>query len=127
MNRAQDWWQEAVAEYQAAQTLHQAGHHAWCCFTAQQAAEKAVKGALDRLLRPGRGHNLVDLVTAAGGSDQALLDACRRLNRLYMTTRYPDAVPSGAPSQAFGATDAQQALEDAQHVLDFAQGIIGSP
>jgi HEPN domain-containing protein len=52
---------------------------------------------------------------------------CARLNRYYILTRYPDAFDRGAPADQFFASDACQAIADAEEVIGFATGIIGSP
>jgi HEPN domain-containing protein len=52
--------------------------------------------------------------------------ACARLNRYYIPTRYPDAFDRGAPADQFFAADAHQAVADAEEVIGFATGIIGS-
>jgi HEPN domain-containing protein len=58
---------------------------------------------------------------------QAIQDACARLNRYYIPTRYPDAFPSGAPIQQFFEADAREALGDAEEVCRFVEQLIGSP
>jgi len=57
---------------------------------------------------------------------ESLRMACARLNRYYIPTRYPDAFDRGAPADQFFAFDARQAIVDAEEVLGFATGIIGS-
>jgi HEPN domain-containing protein len=57
---------------------------------------------------------------------ESLRMACARLNRYYIPTRYPDAFDRGAPADQFFAADARQAIADAEEVLGFATGIIGS-
>jgi len=57
---------------------------------------------------------------------ESLRMACARLNRYYIPTRYPDAFDRGAPADQFFASDARQAIADAEEVLGFATGIIGS-
>lgn len=44
-------------------------------------------------------------------------DAAARLARHYIATRYPDAVPSGAPASHYTDADAAQAGEDADALL----------
>jgi HEPN domain-containing protein len=53
--------------------------------------------------------------------------ASARLNRYYIPTRYHDAFDRGAPADQFFAGDARQAVADAEEVIHFATGIIGSP
>lgn len=98
MNRWRDWWRQSELEARAAEDLLTTGHHAWCCFTFQQSAEKAIKALLEQQNLGIEGHNLNQLIRRLPGTPpQSVLGACSRLNRLYIPTRYPDAVPSGAP------------------------------
>lgn len=50
--------------------------------------------------------------------------ACARLNRYYIPTCYPSAFDQGAPVDQFFASDAEEALRDAEVVLDFARRAI---
>jgi HEPN domain-containing protein len=124
VQRHQDWLRQAEADLAAAHTLQQAGHWAWCCFTCQQVAEKALKaiGEQRRLLQ--RGHDLVALGGLLGLSAE-LTKVCMRLDRHYIPTRYPDAFAQGAPSDHFSDDDAKGALEDAAAVLAFAREALG--
>src|SRR5262249_33204521 len=106
------------------------GHHAWACFAAQQAAEGALKALLERYRLPVQGHNLLDLLvrlprTLAPPAD--LRQACVRLNLLYISTRYPDAFPSGVPAAMFTEQSALEAIADAELVLAFARPVIQAP
>ena len=53
--------------------------------------------------------------------------ACARLNRYYIPTRYPNAFDRGAPVDQFFEHDAREAVRDAELVVQFAQNIVGSP
>ncbi len=146
-NRWRDWLRQAEAEMDVARTLQDAGHWAWACLASQQAAEKAVRAVLEAALARPPGHDLAALTAElqrAGVStpttvEQAALRlaqgrpriraghpeprrrAAYRLNRYYITTRYPDAYTEGAPTDKFTSADAEQAIEDAQLLLDFAR------
>jgi HEPN domain-containing protein len=130
LDRSGDWYGQALGELAAARDLLTGSHWAWCCFTNQQAAEKALKAALEHF-RDGRaGHNLNDLrqaVEAHIAVPAAVQDACARLNRYYIPTRYPDAFPSGIPVAQFFENDARQALADAEEVIQFVGAALGPP
>ena len=109
MQRTEDWWNEARTELRAAHTLCAGGHWSWCCFTCQQAAEKALKTVCDHFRTPQFGHNLnmlVQAVQAHTNIHDSVRMACARLNRYYILTRYPDAFDRGAPADQFFAADA---------------------
>jgi HEPN domain-containing protein len=130
VDRSDDWLGQGRGELAAARDLLVGGHWAWCCFTCQQAAEKALKAALEHF-RAGRpGHNLNELrqaVEAHTAVPVAIQDACARLNRFYIPTRYPDAFPSGMPVDQFFERDAREALADAEEMIQFVGAALGSP
>jgi len=128
VQREQDWLGQARAELTAARVLLDNGQWAWCCFTSQQAAEKALKALSERHRLPHLGHNLNDLladVEARVTIPDKLRQACRALNRLYIPTRYPDAFERGVPAEQYGEQDAHEAVQDAEEVVAFAEGLIG--
>lgn len=130
MQRTKDWLREAKAELKAAKTLFQGEHWSWCCFTCQQAAEKALKAICEHFRTPQLGHNLnilLDAVKAHVAVDNRLERGCASLNRYYIPTRYPDAFDRGAPADQFFEGDAREALEDAEEVIRFAEGTTGLP
>ena len=69
------------------------------CFHAQQGVEKVLKAWLaDRGETPPRTHKLIDLVALVGDTTLAgLADEVRILDRFYLPTRYPDALPGVLP------------------------------
>ncbi|GMU51526.1 MAG: hypothetical protein AMXMBFR33_06720 [Candidatus Xenobia bacterium] len=130
MLRWSDWLGQSEREFAAADCLLAGGHYAWCCFTCQQAAEKSLKALLERHAADHGGHNLRELLGSVETRYQPpgqVRAACRRLTRHYIPTRYPDAHPSGIPAMQYDQEDAQEALEDARAVLDFARAQLRPP
>jgi HEPN domain-containing protein len=121
---------QADAELRAVHDLLRGGHWSWCCFTSQQAAEKALKAILEHC-RTGRvGHNLNVLLAAVEEHthpSENVRGACARLNRHYIPTRYPNAFDRGAPAEQYFETDARHALADAEEVIAFARAIVRTP
>ena len=127
MRRVQDWLREAQAELDAARDLFSHNHWSWCCFTCQQAAEKALKALGEHFREPQFGHNLNLLVQSLEehiSINEQVKQAASRLNRYYIPTRYPNAFDRGAPADQFFEPDALQALEDAKQVIEFVRSII---
>jgi HEPN domain-containing protein len=127
MVRSIDWLKQSEAEFKAATDLLNTNNFAWCCFTAQQSAEKSIKAILNHIQCGALGHNLNTLIQEIEQHlqvDKAVVDACIRLNRLYIPTRYPDAFASGVPAEQYFDQDANQAVQDAEEVLHFARTII---
>jgi len=129
MQRTEDWWREAEAELAAAEDLMAHKHWAWCCFTCQQAAEKALKALGEHFRSSLFGHNLnmfLQALEAHISIPEAIRDATARLNRYYIPTRYPNAFDRGAPADQFFESDAEQAIRDVKEVLNFVEKLIGS-
>ncbi|MGQ9553578.1 MAG: HEPN domain-containing protein [Anaerolineae bacterium] len=129
MQRAADWLKQAQSELAAARHLLAGGYWAWCCFTCQQAAEKALKAVSEHFRTPQFGHNLnllLETVEARLPIANSMRMACARLNRYYIPTRYPDAFDRGAAADQFFRSDAVQAVGDAEEVVSFAESLISS-
>jgi HEPN domain-containing protein len=127
-NRARDWWRQAEADVTHARHSLAATHYEWACFAAQQAAEKAVKSAHAHLGQEAWGHSVTELLEGladlAPGVDVPLLDRARALDKLYIATRYPNGLVSGAPADYYTRPEAERAIEDAEAVLAFCRGVL---
>lgn len=93
----------------------------WACFASHQAAEKAAKAAHAARGREAWGHAVTELLEALRGDlaeiDEALLDRARGLDKLYVPTRYPNGLASGAPTDFYTRAEAERAIGDAEAVL----------
>ena len=91
------------------------------CFAAQQAAEKAAKAAHAALGQEAWGHVITELLDALRphepAIDEPLLDRARALDKLYIPTRYPNGLASGAPADFYTRPEAERAIGDAEAVL----------
>ena len=117
------WFQQASYDLKAAKWNSQGGFHSTACFLAQQAGEKALKsllyylGARRTILLT---HSLVEMIQEAGKKVSTLahmLDAARELDLHYISSRYPNGLPSGYPHQFYGKNMADQALRGAGEIL----------
>ena len=119
MNEDERWLQFAREDLRMAELAMQAGIYNQVCFHAQQCAEKAVKGVLaDQRQIPPRTHRLADLIPLLEPNPLAsfALDV-QLLDRFYIPTRYPDALPGSLPEGLPDETDAQEALAVARQAL----------
>jgi HEPN domain-containing protein len=124
-NRAIDWLNQGGRDLDLARHAAAGGFHEWACFAAQQATEKAVKALVAALGGEARGHSIVGMVRALPappGFPEGLLDAARRLDRHYIPTRYPNGFDRGAPADYFSATDAEEAISDAERIIQYCAG-----
>jgi HEPN domain-containing protein len=116
----------AAAREDLAYARHAAagGHHAPACFFAQQSSEKAVKSVhYARGARVVIGHSvrvLIERLEPREAPLDALLDAARELDLLYVPTRYPNGLASGTPGEAFSAAQSQRALDLATRLIETA-------
>lgn len=121
------WRGEADRALESARVQLERELHNWACFSAEQAAQLAVKGLLHGLGRGPWGHDLDRLgtmVIAAGVAlPQEMIDRMHRLSRHYIPARYPDAHPGGQPGEHYGAHDAEEAIVDAESIIGFVDGV----
>ncbi|GAB4256051.1 MAG: HEPN domain-containing protein [Thermoleophilia bacterium] len=120
---AERWLEQSSDDLRAAQVLLEAGHHALAAFHAQQSAEKALKGLWRSLDLDPWGHSVVKLLeglsSSPGGLDLAeLLPVAAALDKLYIPTRYPDALPGLTPAEAYTAAEADTAIRQARVLVE---------
>ena len=130
-SRARDWFRQAEADLTQARDSHRDAHYEWACFAAQQAAQKAAKGAHAALGQEAWGHVVTELLDAlrsgATGIDDQLLDRARALDKLYIPTRYPNGLAGGAPADFYTRAEAERAIADAEAVLEICRRVLSRP
>lgn len=96
------------------------------CFHCQQCTEKAIKALLvHRGQKPPRTHRLGDLVGLLNPNPLAEIKlAVQMLDRFYIPTRYPDALPGTLPEGLPDAEDALEALTVAHQVLEIIMVVL---
>ena len=119
---ARRWWQQAQADLAVVRTLRSAGHHAAACFQSQQAAEKAVKAVLfAHGARVVLGHSVRELVRQCEVHEAAfagVVEPAALLDQFYISTRYPNGLPSPAvPSETFTNSQAHTAQDAAEQIM----------
>ena len=119
---AQRWLRQAQDDKEAAEALVSVRKYAQAAFLAQQAGEKALKGLWLSQDLDAWGHSLARLIKDLPPSpiQQAvapLLDAALALDKLYIPTRYPDALPGTIPAESYTRAEAEAALQHAQLIL----------
>jgi HEPN domain-containing protein len=118
---ARRWLRQALHDRDAARLNRDHGFHEHACFVAQQSAENALEAFLyERGQGPVLGHSTLQLAREAAAFEAAfgeLADACRRLDQLYIGTRYPNGLPDGVPHDFYDRGLADRALADLDAVL----------
>ncbi len=98
MERSKDWIDEAEGDLKHAKSDAERGYYNWACFSAQQAAEKAVKAVFQKLGAEAWGHSVADLLTELAkrhNVTEEFINAALELDKAYIPARYPNAHPSG--------------------------------
>jgi len=125
LTEAQRWLKQALHDRDAARLNRDHGFHEHACFLAQQSAEKALKAFLyARGQGPVLGHSTLLLTQEAAeleGGFTKLEAACRRLDQLYIPTRYPNGLPDAVPHDFYDRSLADQALGDLDGVIACVQ------
>ena len=112
---SQKWLAFAQEDIQVARLALRNSLHNQVCFHAQQAAEKILKSLIIAAsVLPPKTHKLADLLGLLPSAVPA--DLRRRLlllDRYYIPTRYPDAVPGSLETGMPDKADAEEALSTA--------------
>lgn len=116
MERSADWLNQAQGDLAHAKNDLADGFYDWSCFSAQQAAEKAVKAVLYREGGEAWGHSVADL-----------LDAGLELDKVYIAARDPDAHPSGAPRNRYTRIEGPRLVEYAERIIQFCESHLSTP
>lgn len=119
--QATRWRKQAEYDLQQAERCLSDNSFAYGCFFAEQAAQKLLKGYLI-----GQGERFVNihsvgaLLKEAGTLDAkfiGLLAAGQKLDRYYLSSRYPDALPDPAiPAESYSREDAAEAVGIARQI-----------
>jgi HEPN domain-containing protein len=111
----------------AARDLLGTGRWAKVCFNCQQAAEPALKAALNALGLEIRGHDLSLLLgelTSYEPDVKRFSDDARRLDQYYIPTRYANAFYSGSAMEHYTQAQANEAVEQAQSILEACRRVV---
>ncbi|MDR7482190.1 MAG: HEPN domain-containing protein [Armatimonadota bacterium] len=129
MERSRDWLDAALADLEHARSDRARGFYNWACFSAQQAAEKAVKAVFQKLGAEAWGHSVADLLRELDRQRPVpaeLMDRALELDKAYIPTRYPNAHPSGSPADRYTDTEAGRLIGHAQAIAEFCQGLVST-
>ncbi len=119
------WFLQGLQDLEDARFNLSGGRYNVACFLAQQSAGKVLKSFL---LKSGAeeiwGHSVLELCRDAQSFDKEFETIEREagsLDKYYIPTRYPDALPGGIPSTAFDDEDARRAVELADKIAEFVK------
>ena len=122
--RSSDWLRQAESDLRHARNARADGDHDWAAFASHQAAEKAIKAVFQKAHLDAWGHTLSLLLASLPEDrrpDQPLIDRAKELDKHYIPTRYPNGFERGAPVDFYTAKEADQAIANAEAVLEFCR------
>lgn len=125
--RSRDWLNQAIRDLEKANMDLKWKYYEWSCFTAQQAAEKAVKGLFQFLNADAWGHSVSKLMKKLPKEVKPEVDLVEEailLDRFYIPTRYPNGFDRGMPMDYFRKKDAENACFAAEKIIRFCEGKI---
>ena len=105
----------------------QGGFYNWACFSAQQAAEKAIKAVFQRIGAEAWGHSVADLLKELARKQvvsEELMDASLELDKAYIPTRYPNAHPSGSPRSRYTKEESRRLIGYAEKIVQFRSDLL---
>jgi HEPN domain-containing protein len=120
---------QARGDPQHARSDVQGAFYDWACFSAQQAAEKAVKALFQSMGAVVWGHSVADLLEELAQRQavpEDIRDAALELDKAYIPSRYPDAHPSGSPRRRDIRVEAERLVEYAARVVKFCAGLLST-
>ena len=124
------WIEFAGEDLRMAQLALQENIYNQVCFHSEQCVEKAIKGLI---LHQGHlyphSHKLADLLNSLSSPSpfDDLREAILLLDRFYIPSRYPDALPGMLPQGLPTEKDAGEAIDIARQVLEGAKEEIEKP
>ena len=119
---ADQWWQKARHDLDAARVMRREGFYDTCAFLSQQAVEKAVKALWIDVMQsdPPRVHTVGPMATELGADREVVCDINDVVGD-YMASRYPDAAMA-LPASYYTESDAEQRLVKTERVLSWVEG-----
>lgn len=118
---AQRWLRQAEYDLKVSEWNQQGGFFGHACFWAYQSAVKSLKAFLflnNEDARETRSvAELLDMAIAHDESFKEFVGSSTRLDLYYKTSRFPDALPGGIPSEVLTEKDSKEAIKQAGDIL----------
>ncbi|MFQ6089410.1 MAG: HEPN domain-containing protein [Candidatus Methanofastidiosia archaeon] len=125
---AKRWFKQAERTLETAKWNLKGGFYEEACFLSQQAAEKSLKAYLySKGKRVLMTHSNLELVRGCMKFSKDFLDLvdyCRSLDRHYLPTRYPNAIPGGAPYEIYTEQDSKESITQAKKILKIVKMLL---
>ena len=119
------WLEEANWDLENAEILFRSNRFNTAVFQSQQASEKAVKSLLFSRNLNGWGHStsrLLEKYKELTHQDiSEVINDALQLDKHYIPTRYPDALPGIAPHKAYTRQEAENSIKQAKRIINFVK------
>ena len=124
------WLKQAKHDLKTAKSTAKEKAHDWACFLSQQAAEKALKSYL--YLQGHRavlGHSVMMLLQRCATHHPSfqLIEDVKRLDEVYITSRYPNGLQEGTPEEFFKGSDSKECIKLAEKTIRTVERLCGKP
>jgi HEPN domain-containing protein len=119
---SRDWVKQAIRDLENARYEVKGGFYEMACFLSQQSAEKAVKAVYQAIGAEASSQSVAGLLLNLPGefkSPSELVRMARELDKAYIPTRYPNALPEGAPFESYTLEEAERLISYAEQILRF--------
>ncbi|GIX43295.1 MAG: DNA-binding protein [Leptospiraceae bacterium] len=127
MNRWKDWYEQGIRDLEKAKLDIEFKYFEWACFSAQQASEKVIKSLGLFLGVDLWGHSLTEMLKILSKNvsiPEELINKAKILDLYYIPSRYPNGFPEGKPSDYFTEEQAKEAIDAANHIIQYCKGYI---
>ena len=112
-----DWMKQAENDLAWAKHSMKGKFYSQVCFISQQSSEKALKAfCYFKGIDVVKTHSLFQIIKMLGENGE-LEKNSKLLDQYYMASRYPDALPAGAPFEVFTDEQAEKAILSAEFII----------
>jgi len=129
-DQARRWLAQAIHDLEDAKFNLSGKRYNVACFLSQQSAEKALKAFLFyKGAEEVWGHSVAELCKDAKDFDidfESISPEAASLDKYYIPTRYPNALPGGIPSEAFDEEDTKRSIYLAERIISLVKTKMGS-
>jgi HEPN domain-containing protein len=127
VERSSDWLAQARRDLEHARSDLDGNFYEWACFSAQQAAEKALKAVFQERGAVAWGHSVADLLRELKSTEPAateLMERALELDKSYIMARYPDAHPAGFPGGRYTRAEAERLISHGEALVEFCASLL---
>jgi HEPN domain-containing protein len=130
VERSADWLAQAKRDLENAKYEMNGKFFEWACFLCQQSAEKAVKAVFQKIGAEAYGHSVAGLLASLPRSKgekkkskerSGLVGLAKELDKAYISARYPNSHPEGAPYSVYTEIEALRFIENATKILKYCE------